>query len=514
MGSTLAQNGPLLWLHGLAATIRKAAGKVSDRDPYIIASMRVEQMRLLYKSPLPLLANPINATIVVAVAWGLWSAGVLLTWLGLVVAVTAARYALWRRVRAGRRTGATVAVKARLFTLGAAATGALWGMTSLVVLATDAFPYHAFVGFVIAGTTAGAVAVLAIFLPALYAFLVPAVAPLALTYFLHGGAIYLAMGAMTLFYGVMMAAIAHGSNRALLGSLRLQIKNAELADRFARACTAALDASQAKSRFLAQMSHELRTPLNAIIGFSELLATETYGPLGDRRYEQYAQHIHESGNTLLNVIDTILKFTKADAGALRLAEDAVVLPALLERCLASVSGQALARGLSFDLECRGDLPALRADPTMLMEIVVHLLINAVKFSIAGGRITLSAREMSDGAIRVGVSDNGIGMDPEEIPAALAPFTQLDARLSRRYSGLGLGLTLTRILVELHDGNFMLDTAKGAGTTVTVTFPPERSLVRYAGHRVSSSRGREHERADNGDRGQVRPDSSAAPEKLR
>lgn len=455
----------------MAALTGKATGRAAERGSDPVAPLRIEQMTLTLTSPLPVVAILINAVFFAVSTRDHWPLGALLCWFALMAIATV----FLRHCAAGLRTPAP-ATRLRAV---AAATGTLWGMISLIVLVTDAFAYHAFAGFALAVTAAATVVMLATVPPALNAFLVPAIAPLALAFMLQGGADYIAMGAMVLCYGAIMAMLGQVFRRAISGTWRLQIENDVLAKQSARDCTKAGEASQAKLRFLAQMSHELRTPLNAIIGFSELLATETYGPLGDRRYEEYARHIHDSGNTLLSVIDRILNYTDTNVGALRLAEDAVDLSTMLHRCLASVSDQARSRGLSIQLELGDKLPALRGDPTMLRAIVFHLLTNAAKFSVEGGQITLSARQMADGGISLSVSDQGIGMNPEDIPEALVPFARLETRLKGGEAGLGLGLALTKILVELHDGSLAFDSVKNAGTTVTVTFPPERSLVRIS-----------------------------------
>ena len=232
-------------------------------------------------------------------------------------------------------------------------------------------------------------------------------------------------------------------------------------------------ASQAKSEFLAHMSHELRTPLNAILGFAELLKNELFGPLGNARYRDYASDIHGSGRHLLEIINTILDLTKIEAGRLTLHEqptDAGEVIAASERLIVPVAERR-------HIRIRTVLPAiplqLYVDPTRFKQILLNLLSNAVKFTPKGGDVTLIAERAADGALVIAVRDSGIGMAPHDIDKALEPFQQIDNVFNRRYEGTGLGLTVAKLLVELHGGVLTIESAPERGTTVTVRLPPQR-----------------------------------------
>ncbi|MFO1057743.1 MAG: PAS domain S-box protein [Dongiaceae bacterium] len=233
-------------------------------------------------------------------------------------------------------------------------------------------------------------------------------------------------------------------------------------------------ANRAKSEFLARVSHELRTPLNGILGFSELMRTEALGPLGGR-YREFSQDIHDSGAHLLAIINDILDIAKVEAGRLELREEEFGLAELLDTVRRLVAGRAEAAGLALAVDAAAGLPALRADRRALKQVLLNLLSNAIKFTPAGGAVRLQAARGSAGDIVLVVRDDGIGISAEDIPRVLEPFGQVDSALARRHAGAGLGLTISRALVELHGGRLELDSMPGLGTTVTVRLPPERVL---------------------------------------
>ena len=231
-------------------------------------------------------------------------------------------------------------------------------------------------------------------------------------------------------------------------------------------------ASRAKSAFLVNMSHELRTPLNAILGFSEILRDELLGPLGDKRYCEYAGDILSSGRHLLNVINDILDLTKIEAGHLDLDEQPVDVVGIMAACERYVAEAATQAGIALLIEVPSDDVTLTADPTRLKQILLNLLSNAVKFTPSGS-VTLNAVADAGGGYCFTVKDTGIGMSEENMAKAMLPFQQIDTSLARRYEGTGLGLTLTKSLVEMHGGTLELASALGEGTIVSVHLPAWR-----------------------------------------
>jgi two-component system cell cycle sensor histidine kinase PleC len=248
------------------------------------------------------------------------------------------------------------------------------------------------------------------------------------------------------------------------------------------ALLSATDANTTKSHFLALMSHELRTPLNAIIGFSEVLTREMFGPLGGDRYRDYANDIHEAGRHLLALINDILDVSKAEAGKLELYPEAVDIAALFADCTRLTSGRAKDQQVQCHARLPVDFPALQADALRIKQVVLNLLTNAIKFTPAGGRVTISADLGDDGGILLCVEDTGIGMAPELIPVALEPFRQIASPFSRNTEGTGLGLSLVKLLTEQHGGTLAIESAAGQGTTVRLRFPPSQTVtpVRRAG----------------------------------
>jgi PAS domain S-box-containing protein len=239
-------------------------------------------------------------------------------------------------------------------------------------------------------------------------------------------------------------------------------------------------ANRAKSEFLANMSHELRTPLNAIIGFSQIIEGRMYGADLDR-YVEYAKDIHNSGADLLKIINDILDLSKIEAGQMAVSEQAIELGRVIDSCLKVVSERAQRGRIALERNLPEQLPKLWADELRVKQMVTNLVNNAVKFTEPGGRVVVSIRPSvtpagTDDGIDIVVRDTGIGMDATEIEVALLPFGQVDQGLARRHEGTGLGLPLTRRMVELHQGKLLLSSARGKGTTVTLHFPKNRVIT--------------------------------------
>jgi PAS domain S-box-containing protein len=235
-------------------------------------------------------------------------------------------------------------------------------------------------------------------------------------------------------------------------------------------------ASQAKSELLANMSHELRTPLNAIIGFSEIMQAGLFGPLGSPRYEGYVGDIRHSAGHLLTVITDILDLAKIEANSFRLQEAVIEPGDVIASALRLVKPRAEAVGVALRHDNRHSGFVIRGDETALKRVLINLLANAVKFSEPGGTVVVRTAMAANGAFAMAVVDHGIGMAPEEIPIALTPFRQVNAGLQRKYEGTGLGLPIAKQLVEMHGGTLIIDSARGAGTTVTVLLPPVRVMA--------------------------------------
>ncbi len=238
---------------------------------------------------------------------------------------------------------------------------------------------------------------------------------------------------------------------------------------------AAEAANRSKSEFLANVSHELRTPLNAVIGFSEVMEQEMFGALGNAHYRDYARDIRISGIHLLEVINDILDLAKVEAGKLELHEQTVELEKVIEGTVRLVRERAGGRNIDLSTRLVQPLPRLWADERKVKQILINLLSNAIKFTPEGGAIVVSAEVERDGWLCLAVADTGIGIAREHLEVVLSPFGQVDSALSRKHAGTGLGLPLTKALVELHGGTLSLTSEVGKGTTVTIRLPPDRII---------------------------------------
>lgn len=258
-----------------------------------------------------------------------------------------------------------------------------------------------------------------------------------------------------------------------LGTSRRALK--QMTERLAVAVDHAEAANLAKSRFLASMSHELRTPLNGIIGFAEVIRTQMMGPVGNPRYLEYVKDIHDSGMHLLNVINDVLDLSKIEAGHATLDEVTDCdIDAIVESAVRMVRPTADKRGVTVTMTLAAAV-RLRLSERMTRQIVLNIVSNAVKFTPAGGTVSLTDRRNPGGNYAIDITDTGIGIAPDKIPVALAPFGQIDSPLARESKGTGLGLPLAKAMMELQGGSLSIRSRPHEGTTVTLTFPAARVL---------------------------------------
>ncbi|NQU62401.1 MAG: PAS domain S-box protein [Rhodospirillales bacterium] len=234
-------------------------------------------------------------------------------------------------------------------------------------------------------------------------------------------------------------------------------------------------ANRAKTEFLANMSHELRTPLNSILGFSEVIMTETFGPLGGDRYMEYAGDINSSGRHLLGLINEVLDLSKLEVGELKIYEDEIDIPEALKTCVKMVKGRSDVEKAVVKTKIAKGLPKMLGDEQRFKQILLNLLGNAVKFTAPDGRVDVDARICKSGRITIEVTDNGIGIDSNDITKVLEPFGQAREVMTRNHEGSGLGLYLAKSFTELHGGTLEIDSQIGIGTKVTLRFPKERTL---------------------------------------
>jgi PAS domain S-box-containing protein len=237
-------------------------------------------------------------------------------------------------------------------------------------------------------------------------------------------------------------------------------------------------ANRTKTEFLANMSHELRTPLNAIIGFAEVIKDELFGPIGLAKYADYARDIHSSGIHLLDLINDILDLSKLEAGKLELREEEVSLRRSVEECIALLRNRAEKADIQLTTEMEPQIGPLRCDERAIKQLLLNFLSNAIKFTPPGGTVTTEVRRVPEG-VALSVSDTGIGMSAADIRVALSAFGQVDSKIARQHQGTGLGIPISKSLVELHGGRLDIASIPGEGTTMTAIFPASRLRAKAA-----------------------------------
>jgi two-component system, cell cycle sensor histidine kinase PleC len=234
-------------------------------------------------------------------------------------------------------------------------------------------------------------------------------------------------------------------------------------------------ANASKTTFLANMSHELRTPLNAILGFSDIIANETFGPVGTARYREYAGDINASGTHLLAIINDILDIAKIESGKMEVEPKPLNPKQAIQSALRVLLVRAREKGQQMSVQMADDIADAFADERAFKQIVINLGTNAVKFTQSGGKIVISGRRTAEGGFELCVSDNGPGISPTLLDRIFTPFNQIDNRYNRQEGGTGLGLSLVRGLAELHGGRAWIETEIGAGVKAYVYFPPGKAI---------------------------------------
>jgi len=235
-------------------------------------------------------------------------------------------------------------------------------------------------------------------------------------------------------------------------------------------------ANRSKSEFLANMSHELRTPLNCIVGFSEIMGDEMFGPMENTHYREYSQDIRKSSLHLLALISDILDFSKLEAGEMVLDDSECGIGELFADCAEMMGAKAEETGITFEISIADDFPCVNADALRLKQVILNLMANAVKFSIEGGVVKMSAVLTENRGITVVIADTGVGIASEDIPKTLEMFGQARDGATIAHEGAGLGLALAKSIIELHGGILSIDSEIGVGTTVTFSLPADRTCI--------------------------------------
>ena len=254
----------------------------------------------------------------------------------------------------------------------------------------------------------------------------------------------------------------------------------------ALAAAKAEEASRAKSDFLASMSHELRSPLNAILGFSEAIQHDLLGKVESSKVREYMADIATSGRYLLGILDDILEMSKIDAQAIALEEDLCDIAGVVGRTLRLVRPISEQAGVALAVELPGSPILIYGDQRRLQQVLVNLITNAIKFTPAGGEVAVLTSQQADGALEIAVADTGPGIHSRDVERILKPFCQVGDVYARQHGGTGLGLPISKALVELHGGELIIESELKIGTTVRVLLPAWRSRPTDAGDGIDHS----------------------------
>jgi signal transduction histidine kinase/CheY-like chemotaxis protein len=444
-----------------------------------VTLLRATQIGQLYHQGFPGVIGALSGGIILVIAlWDVVSNFRLLLWLGSYIVVDISRFWLVTAFKKAEPKGLNVLPWGKRFAIGAFAGGAMWGIAALFLFPAYS-PAHQFLLSVFGtGIACGAAATYAPLRSAYLPCILVVLTPLSVRFVYEGSETNFIIGGVIFLFSFLLIHTARNIEVAGERSLRLMFEKNDLVESLtqktqesSRLKIEAEKANAAKSEFLANMSHELRTPLNAIIGFSELLEDGGFGELNKKQLG-FVSEISAGGRHLLRLINDILDISKIEAGKFELHPSEVHPVELLESCIVFIKQKAIRHKLTINLllddELKGN--SIEADSVKLKQIIFNLLSNATKFTPDKGIITITSRK-DNSNLFVSVSDTGIGIDPAHLDRIFHPFEQLDSSYARKHEGTGLGLALTKKLVELHGGKMWVQSEGiGKGATFSFTIP--------------------------------------------
>jgi len=360
--------------------------------------------------------------------------------------------------------------------------GVTWASVVFISPVTEDIAGHTFIFAAVLVVISMHMLFAATVMPIVYACTVPMTAAIVIRFSMLDDPFYWAMAMMAVAVHLYFIWLMNGFKSTVISMLEFRAEKDALIGELEQsksisdeARLRAEEANLAKSRFLATMSHELRTPLNAILGFSEIMRDEAFGPHANPTYKEYASDIHESGQHLLTLIDEILDISRIEAGRYELHEATVSLTDIVEECHRLMRVRAENKGLKVTQVFGDDLPNVWADERAMRQICLNLLSNAIKFTPPKGTITLKVARTRSGGMELSVKDTGPGIPDDEIPRVLSSFGQGSLAHQTAEGGTGLGLPITKGLIELHEGGFNLKSKLRYGTEVIVSLPPGRVM---------------------------------------
>ena len=464
-------------------TIQLREARRSLSEPDAIPSHSSAMVRLfaeINRSATPMLGIIALGVCATALAWV--DAGPLTTWVTFISCAILTGYSLPIAFLDSSDKEKTAGVWRRKFVFSTALSGSAWAYL-IVTLLEKSDPNAQAFAIVVMLLVSTVMSLLAAAIPAAFvAGMLPMIIGVILLYAprLNGAALptaALSIGVIGYFLVVARrlhaAASENMSFQAEKDSLIAELEQAKLNSDEAR--RRAEGANLAKSRFLATMSHELRTPLNAVLGFSEVMKGELFGAHAVPAYKEYSSDIHASGQHLLMLINEILDLSRVEAGRYELKEEPVSLTAVVEECLRLLWMRIERRHLVITEAMESGLPRIWADERAVRQVTLNLLTNAIKFTPQGGSITIKVGWTRSGGQYLSIRDTGPGIPPDEIPIVLSSFGRGALAQKNAEEGTGLGLPIVKGLVELHGGEFRLNSTLRVGTEVIVIFPPERVM---------------------------------------
>jgi len=429
----------------------------------------VEKLRLLYRGNFAVPANFAIACLVAYLLRDTFPEAVLIGWLTATAAAVLGRMLLYRRFLQAVADGMCSKCWARMFCIGALASGLLWGAICIGLIFWGLDDQYVMLTLAISGICAAALTTIVTYLPAYYAYAVPLASAQAMVLLLHPNPRIAATGWLMLLFLAIVCFAARNLSKSAIRSIELKIDNQILNESLKAALSERDKARGEKWSTLAQLSHELRTPLNAIIGFSELTHSQAFGPIGNVRYSEYAELIQRAGRHLLSLINDILDMSKIEAGKFDLQHQSLDIREVIRECLDLMAERARDRAVALVEDMQNAQLWVDADHRALKQILLNLLSNAIKFTPRDGTVTVGARYAQDRLV-LWVQDTGVGIPPDQLSRLGNPFVQIRSSAGASHEGTGLGLALVRALVELHRGTLKIESTPGRGTTVSVIMP--------------------------------------------
>jgi signal transduction histidine kinase len=441
--------------------------------PELANDVNIERLMTMSRhQPVSAAAHIVSSVVLTMACWPYYDSTTLLIFLlAILFAASLQLRSWWTRRNRPRPRQVLDRTITRAF-IWAIVFGCLWGLYTSTLLAkapASAPDLRLLIALVTAGISAGG-AIFMYPIPAATAvFMLTCVGPSWWVVLSWGGPIATTLALYILIYLGFMSAAGVVAHSAFINNIRLRIGNADLAFR-------ADAANRAKSRFLANMSHELRTPLNAIVGFAEIIQQQIKGPIGHPQYLEFAKAILDSGHHLVGLISDILDISKVEAGRTTLDEGITTARSIVDQTMQVISGTIVKAQQTIDVIVDENLPHLYVDERKILQVLLNLISNAVKFTPTGGKLGLKVQRNADAGISFIVSDTGIGIPADEIKEVLQPFVQSKEVERRQLQGTGLGLHLVQEMVRLHGGNLTVNSTLGTGTIVTVNLPAERAIM--------------------------------------